>query len=291
MPRPPSQPGRTFVARTLRKLREDAGLTQTAVAEDVNRRAGRTSGLSQHTLARYENGRTVPPKQAVLELAAYFGVDDATVERMLSETREARQEDARVVLHRPYEHHFQAQVNDLEHRAESIQALTCTTLVSGLLQTDAYAAVLAGELGEEDRQRWLLNRARTRAVVEDESKRITVLTTEGPLRYPLGGAEVMREQIDHMLEVSERPNVELGVLAADALEVQRPLMSDSTIYRFPDGGRRVVYGVKDGTVILDDPKLIDGHEQTIAWASELAVWGDDARAVLVGLRRSYRGDK
>jgi hypothetical protein len=38
------------------------------------------------------------------------------------------------------------------------------------------------------------------------------LTTESVLEWPIGGAQVMRKQLAHLLEMSERPNIGIRVI-------------------------------------------------------------------------------
>ena len=55
-----------FFGQRLRKLRKDAGLTQSALAEKL--------GIGQSTLAEYESGRVIPTATVVAITAKFFGV-------------------------------------------------------------------------------------------------------------------------------------------------------------------------------------------------------------------------
>lgn len=279
MPRPLDPPGSTYVARTLRRLREEAGLSAAAAAERVG------GHLSQSMVSRFEKGQTVPPRQAIAELAALYGADEETVKLMLAESREDRKNDPRIVLHRPYEHHFQQQVNDAERRAVAIRALAVGSLVPGIAQTDAYAGVLAESLDGDQRQQWLKARQTTRQIIENGERDIELVLMPNTLGVTFGSREVMAGQIDRLFEVSRFAHVRLGVVTRD-VPIAHHVKSDSTLYRFEDG-RRAIYGVQDGTAIVDDDALLTKHEEIMDATAAAAVWGDDARAVLADLRRWY----
>lgn len=273
MPRRPDPPGSTYVARTLRRLREEAGLSAAAVAEQVG------GQLSQSMVSRFEKGQTVPPRQAIAELAALYGADEETVKLMLAESREDRKNDPRIVLHRPYEHHFQQQVNDAEHRSVAIRALAAGSLLPGIAQTDEYAAVLAqGITDPDERRQWLKARQTTRQIIEDGRRDIEIVLMPNALGVTFGSREVMAGQIGRLIEVSRLPHVRLGVVTRKT-PIQHHVKSDSTLYRFEDG-RRVIYGVQDGTAIVDDEALLSEHEEIMDATGAAAVWGDAARAEL-----------
>jgi hypothetical protein len=50
---------------------------------------------------------------------------------------------------------------------------------------------------------------------DSDPLKVTSLVTEHVLRSVVGGPEVMIEQVDHLLAMAERPNVEVRVLPAD----------------------------------------------------------------------------
>ncbi|MFJ8646311.1 Scr1 family TA system antitoxin-like transcriptional regulator [Streptomyces sp. NPDC093546] len=186
---------KTFGA-VLQAFRENKGYTQESLAPLL--------GYSVHYLASVEQGRRFPTRQFVEK-----------VEEVL---------DAFGALRKAYRHltrkpglavwfHKWAL---LEASALSLDTYE-PRVVPGLLQTEAYARVLfQGQLpplsdeqieaqleARQDRQRLLRERPNTA---------YSFIIEEHLFRHEVGGAEVTRELLDHVLEVMELRNVDVQVL-------------------------------------------------------------------------------
>ena len=107
---------------------------------------------------------------------------------------------------------------DIEATASTIR-ISEAVVIPGLLQTPEYthALALAGGATEEAAQ----------AAVEERMSRQTILTRKNPpllwviiaetvLEWPVGGPEVMREQLAHLLELADKPNVGIRVVPRSA---------------------------------------------------------------------------
>jgi hypothetical protein len=97
--------------------------------------------------------------------------------------------------------------------------------VHGLLQTKAYAAAVEryGPLQLTDEQ--ILQRVDVRLARQSVLHRevdpleSVSLIAEAALRENVGGPDVMAEQLDHLIEVAQRPNVDVRILPADGRAV------------------------------------------------------------------------
>src|SRR5690606_26079284 len=89
-------------------------------------------------------------------------------------------------------------------------------VIPGLLQTEAYvrAVIEAVEpLEEEDLVEQVLARlGRQEALSGKEPLKFRAIIDEAALSRPLSDAAAWREQLDHILRMSERPNVTIQVL-------------------------------------------------------------------------------
>jgi hypothetical protein len=109
----------------------------------------------------------------------------------------------------------------LENQAALIRSWQ-PQLVPGLLQIEGYArAVIRAGLGDvttaEVDRRWQARRNRQDLLTREESApRFEVVLDEAVLERPVGGVEVMRAQLRHLLEMAERPNVTIQVMAKAA---------------------------------------------------------------------------
>ncbi|MDW5323747.1 helix-turn-helix transcriptional regulator [Plantactinospora sp. KLBMP9567] len=90
-------------------------------------------------------------------------------------------------------------------------------VIPGLLQTEAYARSLlstgtlpAGQLDPQVRARI----DRQQVLGQDNPPLLFAVIDETVLRRAVGGAAVMREQLDHLLMASERPNVNIHIVPA-----------------------------------------------------------------------------
>ncbi|MGP3982893.1 helix-turn-helix domain-containing protein [Streptomyces sp. KR80] len=104
----------------------------------------------------------------------------------------------------------------LEEKAETILDYS-TSLIPGLLQTEAYAHAVfrAANLRDDDEviQRKVEVRLHRRGVMEREKPPLLwVVLDESCLRRTVGGRKVMREQMCHLLEEARSPHVVIQAL-------------------------------------------------------------------------------
>jgi transcriptional regulator with XRE-family HTH domain len=104
-----------------------------------------------------------------------------------------------------------------QHEAEATSLRTFElVLVPGLLQIGAYArALLSTKVGatEDEVDQLVTARLERQAILDrDDPPLLWVLIDEGALRRPVGGADVMGAQMEHLVEMARRPNVVIQVI-------------------------------------------------------------------------------
>jgi hypothetical protein len=104
----------------------------------------------------------------------------------------------------------------LEEAASRIRAYE-VQFVPGLLQTEDYAraVTLLGHPdapGHEVERRVGLRMRRQSLLDADEPPHLWAVVDEAVLRRPLGGAPAMRKQLEHLIEMTESPNITLQVV-------------------------------------------------------------------------------
>jgi hypothetical protein len=104
----------------------------------------------------------------------------------------------------------------LEEAASRIRTYE-VQFVPGLLQTEDYAraVTLLGHPtapGHEVERRVGLRMRRQSLLQAEKSPHLWAVVDEAVLRRPLGGAKVMRKQLEHLVEVTELPNVTLQMV-------------------------------------------------------------------------------
>jgi transcriptional regulator with XRE-family HTH domain len=202
---------------TVRRLQLGARLRSLRLAKGVTRdKAGYEIRASESKISRMELGRVSFKERDVIDLLKLYGVEDAGErERLLTLAREANTpgwwHSYGDVLSTWFQNYL-----DLEQAAELIRTYEIQ-FVPGLLQTDAYArAVITLGHGtataEEIDRRADLRMARKQMLQRDESPRLWAVLDEAVLRRPIGGKEVLREQIESLLAMCTQPSVRLQVI-------------------------------------------------------------------------------
>jgi len=106
----------------------------------------------------------------------------------------------------------------LEEAASQIRTYEIQ-FVPGLLQTEDYAravTMLAYSNPREINRRVGLRMARQATLTRPDPPSLWVVLDEAVLRRPIGGVNVMRRQVGHLIEMSQRPNVTIQVIPFNA---------------------------------------------------------------------------
>ncbi len=131
------------------------------------------------------------------------------------------------------------QVAELEVRAAEICTFQ-THVVHGLLQTPAYVRAVLGVLDQSDLEdRTAVRLARQRIFDKAESPVFWLVLSEAALRQEIGGREVMREQLAHMLSFEDNPRINVQVLPFSA-GAHPGTQGSFNLYRFV-GDPAIVY--------------------------------------------------
>jgi len=205
-PRP--RPQARALAAGLRDARAKAALPMQWVADQL--------GWSQSTISRMEAGkRPVTPEEVATLLATYRVTGEAR-DRLIAMARDASRPSWLETLR--HEGLPQQSVMLAQYEAEATRLVYFDLLVTGLLQTRAYtnAVMRAGVVAPSDIEpRVNLRMQRQRVLDGPNAPRLLSILDEAALRRMMGGPRVMIEQLEHLMEMSERPNVELRVIPFD----------------------------------------------------------------------------
>jgi hypothetical protein len=220
---------RILLGAHLRRLREAQGVSR----ED----AGWEIRASESKISRMELGRVGFKERDVADLLSLYGVDDEDERARLLTL--AQQANSPGWWHRfgdVLPSWFQSYLG-LEASAALIRTYE-VQFVPGLLQTEGYARAVVllghGRAGPDEINRRVSLRMRRQAVLDrDEPAQLWAVVDEAALRRPIGGPEVMRAQLEALLEASGRPNVRLQIVPFNA-GGHSAAGGAFTILRFPD---------------------------------------------------------
>jgi transcriptional regulator with XRE-family HTH domain len=198
---------RMVLGKRLRHLREQAGVS----FEDAAR-AIEVTPLTVRRIEKAEVGLRIP---YVRELLHTYGVPESEVDDFLTLAREANRPGWWYSYRDVLPEWFSAYVS-LESEASVIR-LYEPHYVPGLLQTHDYAAALMhigfpNETKEDIDRRVALRLKRQDLLAKSDAPAVWAVLDETVLRRPVGGAEVMRAQIDRMNEVLDMPKVRIQIL-------------------------------------------------------------------------------
>jgi transcriptional regulator with XRE-family HTH domain len=191
----------------LRRLREDKGITR--------EEAGYHIRASESKISRLELGRVSFKERDVADLLTLYQVGDAERVPLLCLVGEANSPGWWHSFTDVLPGWFQPYIG-LEEAASLIRSYELQ-FVPGLLQTEDYArAVITG--GNQDPDPAVVDRRvgvrmnRQRLLTHPDGPKLWVVVDEAALRRPIGGPAVLRAQLDHLVEISERPNLTLQVM-------------------------------------------------------------------------------
>ncbi|MER6623508.1 helix-turn-helix transcriptional regulator [Streptomyces sp. NPDC000931] len=200
---------RMILGRQLEELRGRAGLTY--------EEAGTAIGVSHSTIRRMEAAKVARLRLADAEklLRVYGVTDQQEIDTFLKSAREANKRGWWHTYRDVMPDWFAAYLS-LEQAALQIRAYE-SQFVHGLLQTEAYARALlnAGNPhapAEATERRIALRMRRQELLSRGTPPRVWVVMDETVLRWPVGGPEVMRAQIGHLIELHRLPQVTLQVM-------------------------------------------------------------------------------
>lgn len=190
---------------------------------------------------------------------------------------------------------------DLEGHADLLRVVQCE-IMPGLVQCETYiraihegewpgpASVSADVTVEQAVQARL---ARQEVLLKPDPPEFRAVLSESCLRRVYGNAEVMRDQIAHLIKLSKRPNILIQVVPF-AVTTRRVSMADRfTLVRVPSPGvagpLELAYVEAEGDIrYLDDKKGFSARESVWSRLSAAALNAEDSRSFFRYLDGSFQ---
>lgn len=236
----------------LRRLREAKGLTYEQVGQLV--------GASRPKILRQEQGVTAVPRA---DLEKFFDLYEVTSDAERDRLEYLRQRGwFRGSSYGPLVPFHIRDLADAERISTSLRMWE-VGVVPGIFQTPEYThATISGPsslrsvLSEEERMELSRVREERKYLLDRASPpMIFSVIGEGALRTLNGGRDVLRDQIKHLIELSERPYVSLQVLPFTAGE--NPGAEGSfLLMRFDEGLSDQAFYIESARLLTDEPKML-----------------------------------
>ncbi|MER5946572.1 helix-turn-helix transcriptional regulator [Streptomyces sp. NPDC001904] len=273
---------RMILGRRLRDMRLEAG----ASLED----AARALRVKTLTVRRLEKAEVALKPLYVEKLLETFGADRQETEEFVALAERANEPGWWHSYRDVVPSWFTAYVS-LETDAKTLRTYE-PQYVTGLLQTPEYAhAVLRGGLphgSEEELARRVELRLRRQGLLDrEDAPTLWVVMEEAVLHRMVGGPDVMREQIERLLDMSELPHVSVDIVPFSA-GAHIGACAPFTYFRFeepelPD----IVYSeLLSAAVYLDQREDVVAHLEAHSRMA-LMTSSDDSRALLNRMRKEY----
>jgi Domain of unknown function (DUF5753) len=248
------------------------------------------AGLTQVKVSRAERGSGPPFTPA--EAAAYADalhtnahpVSDEQRARLieLAEAKTAAHVTTRSVLVRSAAA-IQGRIRDLEERASVLRSWVPDS-IPGILQTRAYTdAMIVAEGVDDPGPEWWAARAARLALLEDPSREWHEIISEAAVRWVFGSPAATAAEIEHLIELSYRPNVHLSVVD---LGTPKPFLMPRGFHLYDDMTGEVATDV--GTAFIDTADDIAHFMRQFQTLSDHAVHGEKARTLLGDIARPLR---
>ncbi|KUN19135.1 XRE family transcriptional regulator [Streptomyces antibioticus] len=284
MSEPRSAPtvGQVVLGRRLLDLRERAGLKREEAAKVL-----RVAPATVRRMEMAEVGLKIPYLQLLLKS---YGVSDEEADAFVQLAEEANKPGWWQRYHDILPGWFSMYVS-LEGAASLIRSYD-PHFVPGLLQTEDYArgVLKSGAIGQtrpEDIERHVALRVqRQELLTRPDAPRFWAVIDETALRRPVGGPEVMRAQIDRLLEATKLPNVTLQV-APFANGPHPGTYGPFVLFRFavPELPDMVYSEYLTGAVYLDARAEVATHLEVMDRTAAQAATAHRTKEILRDLRK------
>ncbi|WP_282797910.1 helix-turn-helix transcriptional regulator [Streptomyces sp. CC224B] len=268
-----AQAAREAVARQLRTLRKEAGMTVVDLAAACDWHHSKTS--------RIENALTGPSANDIRRWCDATGrsdqAHDLIVQSINAET-----------LYQQWRDQVRSGLRHLQERRvrffreTALFRVYSSGLVPGLLQTEGYAAAVlriaahSHDLSVDDSAEAARARVERSRLIHEPGHRFVAVIEESVLRYRIAGAEAMAAQLGYLLTAGALPAVSLGVIPMGGERTHWP---EETFHIYDD--KLVSTELVSAEVRVTRPSEVNQYVETFERLRGMAVYGSDARGLIL----------
>ncbi|GAB3116239.1 transcriptional regulator WhiJ [Streptomyces calidiresistens] len=264
----------------LRRLREAAGMSAPRAAELL--------GTDRTTISNIESGRFGLREERLRRLAAVYECDDPALIDALATVVGGRRtgwwEEYRGKIPSDF-----LDVSEIEHHAVRLRTVQ-TSLLPGLFHTEDHARALFDlvipRLPRLEVELRVAHRMdRQRVLVGERSIPYVGVVHESALRMRFGTRDAVRQQLKHLLEMSDRDNVDLSVIPFAAGGY--PLVGDSVLYAEDVHPRLDTVHVDAplGAVFIDSPTQLANFRRRLDAVHRMALTPERSRDLILAITR------
>jgi transcriptional regulator with XRE-family HTH domain len=261
------------LSRRLLQLRVQSGYTANHVCDMLNWGRGK--------VGRFEANQWKRPEMSdIRDLLRIYDVDEGEKEQLEELAIQARARP----WWRDYSDIFENEFPGFENDASRIRVFMPLVL-PGLLQSQDYAEAFMriGPRPPSWRRKVLDTRLRRQEILSrpgDTAPMLTAVITEASLRYQWGSRSDRRDQIEHLIDMGRRPNIDLRIQRFT--DGPPPgLMSAINIFDFAEGEPSIAFTETDFAVVeVNDPDQVSRYIQSFEKAVDGALEPSDTAIYL-----------
>ena len=261
------------LSRRLLQLRVQGGYTANHVCDMLNWGRGK--------VGRFEANQWKRPEMSdIRDLLRVYNVDEGEREQLEELAIQARARP----WWRDYSDIFENEFPGFENDATRIRVFMPLVL-PGLLQIQDYAEAFMriGPRPPSWRRKVLDTRLRLQEILSrpgDIAPMLTAVITEASLRYQWGSRTDRRDQIEHLIDMGRRPNIDLRIQRFT--DGPPPgLMSAINIFDFAEGEPSIAFTETDFAVVeVNDPDQVSRYIQSFEKAVDGALEPSDTAIYL-----------
>jgi transcriptional regulator with XRE-family HTH domain len=267
----------------LRAAREKAGFTQRLAAETLE--------WSLSKLIRIETGTvsvSVTDLRALLQL---YRIDDEETVKALENAARGSKGPSWWTPYNDVLTATYAQYLGSESAATSIRSYH-PIVIPGHLHTQDYATALLDPRVEDPERAGRvvdLRMARQERIFDQGGPQASFVLDELALRRTIGGAHVMKHQLEHLLQVSAQQSVDISVLPADS-GAHFSTLGSFVLLGFPDDDDLLyLEHATGGLTSGNDMVLMARYQECFETISAKAVAGEAATELITRIKEEYAG--
>lgn len=178
------------------------------------RELGREIKMDATKISRIEHGKQLPSEADVVRILTHLGVVGEEADRIVK-LRDGAGLPQWTAITLPEQREHLAALLDFESKASTIITVS-PLLIPGLLQVGSYvrAIMTGGSVPEHEIASRIATRLGRQNTItrKREPAKLVAFVGEAALRAKIGGDDVMREQLEHLLDEARRPNITLQAI-------------------------------------------------------------------------------
>jgi transcriptional regulator with XRE-family HTH domain len=219
-----SKAAREQLGAELKTLRKQAGLTLRQVEARV--------GVSNAAVSYWEHGRRLPGNNDLRRLLEALDATDEDRERILSIRSSVEDAPGLITAGAPNIGEQLARLIAYESAAERIHDVS-PLLIPGLLQIGSYARAIMGDVPDAKTRVTLRAGRRDVLIRRNPVELVAFIDTEVLVR-PVAPADVMIEQLHHLLDMGRRPNITIQLVSSTRPGWNPMLAGPFELLEFPE---------------------------------------------------------